>query len=250
VTANYLVWLIVKPSNLILLAAILAAVFWRRPLGRRCAAAAVGMVLLFGLAPLGGLLVRPLEARFAIPADLGDIDGIIVLAGAEHGRLSELYSQPQLGAAGDRLTTFLILANAYPRARLAHGGAYDSKTARAVILGAGVSSQRVIFEDQSRNTCETASAIRALIRPDATEHWLLVTSASHMPRAVACFRAKGWDVVPYPTDFRRGTHPLGFDLLGNLEDLDLALHEWLGLVYYRLRGYTDELYPGPIMIEP
>jgi uncharacterized SAM-binding protein YcdF (DUF218 family) len=55
----------------------------------------------------------------------------------------------------------------------------------------------------------------------------------------------GWEVVPYPTDFRRGPNPLHFELVDNLADLDLAAHEWLGLVYYRLRGYTNELFPGP-----
>ena len=47
------------------------------------------------------------------------------------------------------------------------------------------------------------------------------------------------------TDFRRGPNPFHYGLLENIEDLDLAAHEWLGLVYYRLRGYTDELFPAP-----
>jgi uncharacterized SAM-binding protein YcdF (DUF218 family) len=245
VTANYLIWLLIKPSHLIVFAAIAAAVFWRKPLGRRCALAAVGMLLVFGLAPLGALLIQPLEGRFEIPAGAGNVDGIVVLAGSEQRRLSETYSQPQLGGAGDRLTTFLLLANEHPAARLVHSGAHDSGTARQVILGAGVAAGRVVFEDRSRDTCESAPATQALVRPAPDERWLLVTSASHMPRAMACFRAIGWDVVPYPADFRRGANPFSFDLIGNLEDLDLALHEWLGLAYYRLRGYTDDLYPAP-----
>jgi uncharacterized SAM-binding protein YcdF (DUF218 family) len=244
-TFNYLFWAIVKPSQLILIAALLAAIFWRRAAGRKLALAAVGLLLIFGLAPLAGLLVAPLESRFAIPRDLSPVDGIIVLAGSEQVELSELYSQAQVNAAGDRLTTFLALAAAHPNARLVHSGARQSQVARTLILGTGVAPGRVVFEARSRDTCESAGATRELVAPGAGERWLLVTSAAHMPRAVACFRAADWDVVPYPTDFRHGSTPWSFDAVSNLATLDYAAHEWLGLVYYRLRGYTEDLFPGP-----
>jgi uncharacterized SAM-binding protein YcdF (DUF218 family) len=245
VTANYVLWLLVKPSQLILLAAVLTVVFGRRRVGRKFAAATVGLFLLFGLAPVGMLAVEPLENRFEIPADTSPVDGIIVLAGAEQVDLSRFHLQPQVNAAGDRLTTFLMLANAHPQARLVHSGALESQIARRLILGAGIESSRVVFEDRARNTCESAPATRALVVPTAGERWLLVTSAAHLPRAVACFRAVEWDVTPYPTDFRAGSSPWSWDVVHNLDTLNFAAHEWLGLLYYRLRGYTDDLYPGP-----
>lgn len=244
-TANYLVWLFVRPSQLILIAAVLAAVFWRQPIGRKFAGATVVLVLLFALAPLGSVLIEPLESRFEIPGDSFGVDGIIVLAGSELVELSEVHAQPQINAAGDRLTTFLMLAARYPAARLVHSGAAESEIARALILGAGVAPGRIAFEDRARNTCESAPATRELVMPSAGERWLLVTSAVHLPRAVACFRAADWDVIPYPTDFRSGSTRWSYDALGNLTNLDYAAHEWLGLFYYRLRGYTDELYPAP-----
>ena len=244
-TFNYVVWSFFQPSQLILLAAVLAAVLWRRPIGRKLAGVTVVLFLLFGLAPLGNLLLNPLERRFEIPASIADVDGIIVLSGSEQVRLSEIYSQPQLSEAGDRLTTFLMLAAAHPEARLVHTGAFQSHIARTLILSVGVAPSRVVFEDRARNTCESAPAARDLIAPGPGERWLLVTSAVHMPRAVACFRAIDWDVIPYPTDFRTGATPWSYDLLGNLAALDIAAHEWLGLLYYRLRGYTEDLYPAP-----
>jgi uncharacterized SAM-binding protein YcdF (DUF218 family) len=246
VTANYLIWLFVKPSQLILLAALVAVVCWRRPLGRRLGLATAGFVVLFGLVPTGAWLIRPLETRFEIPDVGGGVAGVIVLAGSERVTLSELYSEPQLSSAGDRLTTFLRLAARFPQARLVHSGnVAESPIARSLILGTGVAPDRIRFDDQSTNTCGSARTTRALVEPQAGERWLLVTSSVHMPRAVACFRAVAWDVIPYPTDFRRGPNPLHFGLVENLEDLDLAAHEWLGLVYYRLRGHTKELFPGP-----
>lgn len=241
VTFNYLVWQLVKPSSLILLTALVGLVLWRWPLGRRCRSLAVVLTAAFGLVPLGAFLLGPLEAKFATPQP-ARVDGIIVLAGAELGPLTEFYDEPQLGAMGDRLTTFLMLAARYPQARLVYSGASDAATARQLLLGTGLDPQRIVFEDRSRNTCESASVARALVQPAPEHTWLLVSSAFHLPRAALCFEAAGWEVLPYPTDFRRWPNPFYFDLVANLEDLDLAAHEWLGLLYYRLRGWTGRLY--------
>jgi len=251
-TLNNLLWQVVQPSQLILIVAVLAAVCWRRPIGRKLAGAAVALVLAFGLLPVGRLLIAPLENRFEIPSGAARVDGIIVLSGSEQVELSRFRSQPQISDAGDRLTTFLVLANAYPQARLVHSGAFESQIARTLLLGAGIPPSRIVFEDRARNTCESAPATRELVAPTSTERWLLVTSAAHLPRAVACFRAADWDVIPYPTDFRSGPVIFSLDVVRNLEMLDVAAHEWLGLAYYRLRGYTDDLYPAaePAMIQP
>jgi uncharacterized SAM-binding protein YcdF (DUF218 family) len=246
VTGNYLLWLFVKPSHLILTIALLSVVCWRRPLGRRLGLATAGLVVLFGFVPTGAWLMAPLENRFSAPLLTGDVTGVIVLSGSERVAASELHSQPQLSAAGTRLTTFLLLAFRYPQARLVHTGSPgESRVARSLILGAGIAPDRVSFDDQPRNTCDSARTTRALVEPQLSERWLLVTSASHMPRAVACFRAVDWEITPYPTDFRRGPSAFHYGLVDNLQTLDLAAHEWLGLVYYRLRGDTNELFPAP-----
>lgn len=243
VTLNNLFWLLLKPSQLILVVALLALLLWRRRAGRVLGAVTAGLVVIFGLLPLAALLIKPLETRYPIPAASAPADGVIVLAGAEHVTLSEAFGQPQIGSMGDRLTTFLVLAQRYPRARLVHSGAYEAEVARELLVGAGVPSERIEFEDRSRNTCESARATRELVQPSPDERWLLVTSAFHLPRAMACFRAVGWEVVPYPTDFRRGRSVWHLGIVENLEDLDLAAHEWLGLLYYRLGGRTRELVP-------
>jgi uncharacterized SAM-binding protein YcdF (DUF218 family) len=245
-TANYLIWLFVKPSQWILLGALLTLVCWRRPLGQRVGLATAGLVVLFGIVPTGAWLMRPLEGRFDTPVLTGDVTGVIVLAGSERTTVSEMHSMPHFNSMGTRLTTFLLLAAHHPQARLVHtGGPREAQVARALILGAGVAPERIRFEVESRNTCDSARLTRALVEPRPGERWLLVTSAFHMPRSIACFRAAGWDVVPYPTDFRRGPSTRHFEMVDNLADLDLAAHEWLGLVYYRLRGYTNELFPAP-----
>ena len=83
VTANYLIWLLLKPSHLVLFPAVLGVVLWRRPLGRWCRRLAVVLLVVFGVLPTAHFVMRPLETRFAIPRDAVAVTVIIVLAGAE-----------------------------------------------------------------------------------------------------------------------------------------------------------------------
>jgi len=244
-----LLWQLLKPSDWIVYTAVLGIALWRLAIGRRLVVAAVILLLVLGVLPTSWLLTFPLEQRFPVPANLDRVDGIVVLAGAERARESRLYGQPLLNSAADRLTTFLMLARRFPEARLVHSGDTvpdsQSAVARELLLGAGIDPERIVFETKSRITCGSPRATLDVVAVDPSQRWLLVTSAMHMPRSVACFRAAGWDVTPYPTNFRVGSNPLSFGLPANLEGVDLAAHEWVGLLYYRLRGYTRELFPAP-----
>ena len=105
------------------------------------------------------------------------------------------------------------------------------------------------MESRPRTTSEDAFYTAALLKPKPSERWLLVTSALHMPRAVGCFRAAGFQVEPYPVEFRTGgpSHPFALFATGSaaLSQFDMAAKEWIGLIAYRLMGKTDALFPGP-----
>ena len=68
----------------------------------------------------------------------------------------------------------------------------------------GLDARRILVETRSRNTYENAVYSKELAQPQPGQIWLLVTSANHMPRAVGCFRAVGFDVIPYPVDYDTG----------------------------------------------
>ncbi|RMF12286.1 MAG: YdcF family protein [Alphaproteobacteria bacterium] len=256
--AATIVWGILQPSNLIALLGMFAlglALVGARQLAARTGALALILLVLIGLLPVGQLLIRPLEERFAPPAmaTLGPVTGIIVLGGAESPGLTGARDTVHLRDTGNRLTTALALAQRYPRATLLFTGGYRSgglsqaEVAGRLFMEAGVDPHRLILEDQSHNTWENAHLSKALARPQPDETWLLVTSAFHMPRSMAVFEAADWTVIPYPTDYRSLPNGLDWtlDVATRLREADLALHEWVGLVVYRLIGRTREFFPAP-----
>jgi uncharacterized SAM-binding protein YcdF (DUF218 family) len=94
------------------------------------------------------------------------------------------------------------------------------------------------YEAVSRNTYENAVLTARLEGVDITQRWLLVTSAWHMPRSMGTFVKAGWNVTAYPVDFR--TAPVSpwtdYALTTGIHHWQLALHEYLGLLSYRITG--------------
>jgi uncharacterized SAM-binding protein YcdF (DUF218 family) len=101
----------------------------------------------------------------------------------------------------------------------------------------------------SHNTWENAVYTKALAAPQPGQRWLLVTSASHMPRAMGVFRKVGFAVEPWPVDFRTADARDWFQTFESpaegLRRVELAGHEWIGLITYWLMGRSDELFPEP-----
>jgi uncharacterized SAM-binding protein YcdF (DUF218 family) len=113
----------------------------------------------------------------------------------------------------------------------------------------GIARERIVLESRSRTTDENARFTRALVSPKPGERWLLVTSAFHMPRSIGAFRHAGFEVEAYPVDWRsRGWIDAAspFDQLSHgLARTDVAVHEWSGLIAYRLTGRSSALFPAP-----
>ncbi len=254
-----ILWFFAGPTNLlVMLAAVGAALLytrWKR-VGRALAAGAAVGLLLIGFSPLGRFVVRTLEDRFP-QQTLEDrrVDGIIVLGGA----IGFARGQVTFNEAGARMTTAMALAKEHPHARLVVTGGdgrlvgtgpSEAEGAQELFRLAGIEGERLTLEARSRNTRENALFTRELVQPKPGERWLLVTSAMHMPRAVGCFRAVGFAPEAYPVDYRtdgdrRDVFPF-YHMFNGMQLTDVATKEWIGLLAYRLTGYTPELLPGPL----
>ncbi len=255
-TLGFFAW----PSNVLIAIGIVGLVLlctpWRR-LGSWLVVTSLVLVVLAGYSPLGNVLILPLEQRFP-PWDpsRGAPDGIVVLGGAIKSDLSAARGAVALNDAAERITATVELARRYPDARIIFSGGsgslFDtiSEAPFAVkeLAALGVAPDRITAEEQSRNTVENAVFSQLLAQPKPGERWLLVTSAFHMPRAVGTFRAAGFPVEAYPVDWRTrgpGDATALFPALpAGLAVTDIAVHEWIGLVVYRLTGRTAELFPA------
>lgn len=233
----------------------------RRRLGQGVVGAVLAAVLAFSVVPLDTWILTRLEARFPPPSPMPErVDGIIVLGGAINPEVSAARGQVSIGGAASRLSSLILLARHYPEARLIYSGGagnpFDQSLKEAdyatdFYRDIGFGTDRIIFERQSRNTRENATLGKEAMAPKPGETWLLITSAWHMPRAVGCFRAAGWPVIAYPTDYlttgieKPWWRELHFSPARGFNGLSLVLHEGVGLISYRLMGWTNELYPGP-----
>lgn len=215
--------------------------------GRSLAVAGLLTLVLDGMSPLSAWLAAPLEDRFPAPRDLGAVAGIVALGGGVDEPKSMLRGQIVLNDAAERVIALSDLARRYPGARVAYVGTGEASALRRFADTLLLDSARMIYEENSRDTHENAVMAAALLHPQANERWLLVTSAWHMPRAVGSFRAAGFDIIPYPVDYRTGgePRPISGSMGQGLANLDRVVKEWIGLVAYRLAGYTDVLFPAP-----
>ncbi len=257
-----LVGVVAAPTNLlvIVLAGALAASRFRRvrTWGMRLALIAAAVLGALAVFPVGDGMLVVLERRFAPLESCAEADrmvpaGVIVLGGAVGSiRIGDRF-EGAVGEAAERITYAAFLARSYPGTTvLVSGGqAFDNGSGKSeadgmseLLVQLGVPAGRIQWEAQSRTTAENAALVA---QQTGSGPWLLVTSAFHMPRAIATFRKSGVDVIAAPTDWRIGddSELLLFSASANLQKVDLAAREYLGLLAYWLSGRSNELFPGP-----
>jgi len=252
----------VFPSNAVALLCVSGVVLWLvgwRRSGRALAICGVLALLLFGYGPAGNVLMLGLSERFpAWHADGRDPDGIIVLGGAIEAARAQARNETELNSAAERVLAMLQLARRFPKARIIYSGGSanlfppyvaEAPFVERLLEEFGVARDRIVIEGASRTTFENATRVRDLVQPQPGQHWLLVTSAWHMPRSIGVFRTVGFDVEAYPVDWRTRGWRDAFKpfprLSMGLAQSDTAMHEWAGLIGYWWSGRIDELLPGP-----
>jgi uncharacterized SAM-binding protein YcdF (DUF218 family) len=227
--------------------------------GARLAFAALALLAILGLTPIGNVLILPLEQRFP-PWDAvgGEPAGIVVLGGAVSPHVSVGRSTVALNEAAERMTAAVTLARRYGGLRIVFSGGdpalllgqgVEAEFALRLFEGLGIAREQVLLENRSRNTVENAVFSKALAQPKPGDRWLLVTSAYHLPRAMGVFRKAGFLVEPYPVDWRTAgpqdaLRPFT-SVAEGLRRTDTAVREWAGLAAYWLTGRSSELFPAP-----
>ena len=253
--ASKFVSIAIQPLTWVIVLLLLSLLYLplRRKLGLRLGWTALTLVLLLGWEPLPDALLRRLETQHPEPSpqsSLQQYTGVVVLGGAaESADIWQQHHQVALNEAAERMTVPLTLLRQYPHLQLLFSGGdgelfgqgmSEADRARIFFDSMGVAPQRISYESNSRTTYENATFSAALPGINPAQPWLLLTSAWHMPRAIATFRKAGWNVTPYSVDFRTGAHTpwTQYSVVDGARKWRLALHELAGLLAYHLAGRT------------
>lgn len=235
--------------------------FWKRQWGNKILLIAAASFLFIGIVPIGYNMLVYLETRYERPQAMPrHVDGIIVLGGTFNATLRDKTGKIAANSNINRLIDFVDLAQHYPKAKLIFTGGSGSlfqpdrkeaDDAKEFLKMIGFNTRRIIFERQSRNTYENIKYSKEIANPWKGDTWVLVTSASHMPRSMGAFTKQEWNVIPYPSGPRTyGKYkftPSILGLLGSFITLDIAMKEFVGIIAYYFSGKSAFLLaPSPL----
>jgi uncharacterized SAM-binding protein YcdF (DUF218 family) len=234
----------------------LLAVVWRA-IARTASARRwlIAIVIFYSAASIRAfpwVLSRPLVLGFH-PFTTSDVPAdrtAIVLLGAGsftvHGRNARIGVMDLAGAARVLEATDVYRKLGSPWV-VSSGGAAggfqtipSSETMRMALIQLGVPDDRIVLESTSHDTHDEAVLVTPMLRALQVRHVVLVTSEVHMRRSLATFHAAGIDAVPAiaPDPLNFESHVRSF--VPTTEGLRFSsgvAHEYIGLVYYWLRGW-------------
>lgn len=240
------------PGNALALATSVGALLlwsrWRKA-GLYLTTVSAALLIILLVLPIGDWLLKPLENEYARPDWPRHVDGIVVLGGGLDPEVVLSRGAPSEDDVEGRLVAAAELARRYPNAKIlfsgGSGAVFDRRAmpeagvAGIAFAALGVDTKRILYEAKSRNTWENLVFAKRIARSELGEVWVLTTSASQLPRAMEVARRLDWKLLAWPSDYktaRRGEWMSGLDLADNLQAIEMGLHEWLGIVAYRLSG--------------
>lgn len=252
----------ITPSGIISLCFVLSfpLIALEKRVGKYLLALGIISYFAFHSSPLSMALLARLENRYPPLANMnevGEVDTVVLLTGAA----SEDLQLPLGGWVGEtivsRLREAIRLFHLNPEARIVISGGIKDTEARGIpvsrIVGElatamGIPGDRILLETNSTNTYENGVEIKKIL---GEKPFLLVTSACHLPRAIAVFQKLGLSPIPAPADFRATWNkPHSISSIAeslkeiisalpgsnNLANSEWAFHEYGEAIWYKVRG--------------
>jgi uncharacterized SAM-binding protein YcdF (DUF218 family) len=245
---NLITVVLLPPLSLVILLAVGLILQRRRPrLALSLILLSIAALYILSTPWVGGLLQKSLEISAPIRPDmLHTADAIVVLGGGRRVASAEYGNDTLNGFSLERLRYAAFLHRASGLPILASGGKPSGGTlaeARIMqhILQREYNISTVWIEDTSLTTWENARFSAPLLKDRRVHRIVLVTHAWHLRRAVPLFEAQGLSVIPAGLQFAHTRIESIFDLLpttAGLRDSTFALHEWLGILWYKLRSIS------------
>lgn len=218
---------------------------------------------IFGNGWVSEKLGRSLEWRVKAPDPMEHVDGVIVLGGSISAKVKPRKTA-ELSDAGDRLVygAYLMKEDLADWIICSGGDAgvgdsiqKEADSMKELLLRFEIDEDIILIDSRSRNTVENALYSLEIAKAQGAESVYLVTSASHMPRSLAVFQKQALKmdlgnlkILPAPCDYNQVEpevnppwyYQLATFLLPDARALEKSteyIHEYYGLIYYKLRGW-------------
>ena len=244
------------PLGVVFFLLLVALIFLRRDRKRIAAGVLVLAMAVLWVASMpltANMAYRNIESHYSpLPLDQVPAGGCIIVLGGVVGApilpridiemndaIDRVYKAAELFRAG-KAPYVIVTGGNQP---WSESGVAEAELIREVLMEWGVPEDVIFLEGSSRNTRENALYSRNILNSISCEQPLLVTSAAHMPRAVAAFDSVGVRVTPVVTDVRvAGTGlPAVMDFIpsaGALAMTSEAIREWIGQKVYAMQGWN------------
>ncbi len=247
----------VYPVGLVITLAIIAwlfALFGFKRISRYSMIVAVGILWISSTPVFSSMLYRQLEKEYKpVPIEYSSSADVVIVLGGIMGQQLQPHIAPDLSGSVDRVlhAARLYHADKVKKIVVAAGNLPWLKSIKPealliadLLMEWGVPEEAISLETESRNTYENAKGAKRIMDEQGYKRALLVTSAMHMPRALATFRTVGINAIPSPTDYhsvnRKKITVMEFlPDAGALKGTTNVIKEYLGTLVYRWRGWIE-----------
>ena len=206
-------------------------------------------LLLLSFFPIGKKGISYLERDYFLQSPIAEVDNILILAGSENITATSITKKLNLGSGSERLIAGVKLALENPNSfiyflggdgKLIKSKFDEADVAKIFFKDVGFDLARVIFINNTRNTIENLQAFKKLNITNKSN--ILITSASHMKRAMLIAEKINIDVIPYAVDFN-GTGNNKFSILNSIQKFNITenlstfnnfFREILGIVAFKI----------------
>ncbi len=176
--------------------------------------------------PIANIFIAPLENSYKTLKDIPkDVKYILLLGGDRESRGWEALKLYH------KIPNSKIITSGYA----GRGDVPEAIKTANILVELGIPTEDIIIHSKPKDTKEEAIKIKKLL---GNQPFILITSAYHMPRALSLFKKEELNPIPAPTDYKikDGNKFLSIPNGCSLRKTEIAWHEYLGLLWSKLRG--------------
>ncbi len=239
-----LITFFIEPLGFILTLFVLGLWFLfasKQKLAKQFLSFSFGFLLLFSYPPFSNYLVKKLENQYPKYNYNTDIKYIHVLGSGHNTDILQPISSNIASGGTKRVLEGIIIHKKIPNSKIIFTG-YEGDTNETnakmnskLALALGVDEKNMILNGIPNDTRMEALYMKSIV---GSEPFVLVTSATHMPRSMMLFKSMGMEPIPAPTDFHKYEINTYFKApnIGALKNSRMAIHEFLGILWAKIRG--------------